>query len=117
MQSACTLHHVKLFLTQRLFRSNKRNASQIIAKRLTRIGKLAGSLGLDPCVVPEVDGNDADDAAEVAGGQIMQHGRGQIMPVALLRTKVLPDGAQYNGMRESLMTFLIALRLSIVPNR
>ena len=67
---------------------------------MTRIGKLAGSLGLDPRDAPEVDGDDAAAAAEVAGGQIMQHGRGQIMPVAMLLTEVLPNGAQYNGMRE-----------------
>ena len=29
----------------------------------------------------------------------MQHGRGNIMHVTLLRQKVLPDGAQYNGKR------------------
>lgn len=93
----CALHDTVAHAA--LLRSNKRDASLIISKRLTRIGKLAGSLDEKPSD-DEVEGNGAADAAEVAGGPVMRHGHAHVMSVAQLVADVLPNGAQYIGTPE-----------------
>ena len=100
VHALCVARH---FVAHALLRSNKRDASLIISKRLTRIGKLAGSLGVKPSDDAEIGGDEAADAAEVAevaevaGGQVMRHGHASVMSVAQLVADVLPDGAQYIG--------------------
>lgn len=79
-----------------LLRSNKRDASLIISKRLTRIGKLAVSLGEKPS---DDEGDEVADAAEVVGGPVMRHGHALVMSVAQVVADVVPNGAQYIGTR------------------
>lgn len=89
-------------------RSNKRDASKLIAKRMTRIAKIAGHLPLDTGDdLEDANAADGDDGADGAGDagdvghgdQIMRHGRADLMSVAVLRTNVLPDGSQWIGTR------------------
>ena len=99
------------------FRSNKRDASKLIAKRLTRLAKLAANLDVEAGDDDEV-GDDAVGDAEAAGDDpIMQHGHGLIMHVAALLTSVLPDGAQYNGKRGLCLMWILLGHFALTMRR
>ena len=123
---AATIHYLMVHW-QCLLRSNKRDASKIISKRLTRVAKLA--VHLAPPMVDEDEAAYADDAevdvpvvgvddvaagvgaaaagvgevvaAAVADEHIMvtRRKRALVMELDALRTSVLPDGAQYRGVK------------------
>ena len=92
--------YARLLWSHAVTRSNKHDASKLIANRLTRLAKL------DITFAPDEEAEEAEEAEEVpeladavddADDRIMRHGRGTIMSVAALLMKVLPDGAQYRG--------------------
>ena len=106
-------------------RSNKRDASRIIAKRVTRMMKIAAHKAATTTAgnVDEAENSEDaaaamhahDEAAEVEDvgvaaaaqpgdvqalhGDVnkMTHGKGRIISVDNLRSAALPDGAQFRG--------------------
>ena len=104
---------VQFHTITRNFRSNKQNASKIIARRLTRMLKVNIAVaGRDADYADDAaeDDEDADDtvadaAAEGAAHGVnleepaasFKHGQGTWMTVDEMLEHVLPDGAQYRG--------------------
>ena len=89
-----------------LLRSNKRDASLIISKRLTRIGKLAVSLGEKPS---DDEGDEVADAAEVVGGPVMRHGHALVMSVAQVEADVVPKKKHWGNKK---FFFIFILKFS-----